>query len=86
MNIATRIHILYDVFKGLHYLHSLTLPLIHRDLTAPNILLTEDLTAKIGDLGVSRYVFCDKGFFENELETKMRLILNVGKQRQKCKT
>ncbi|XP_064395533.1 ankyrin repeat and protein kinase domain-containing protein 1-like isoform X4 [Halichondria panicea] len=55
-NIATRIHILYDVFKGLHYLHSLTLPLIHRDLTAPNILLTEDLTAKIRDLGVSRYV------------------------------
>ena len=55
-NIATRIHILYDVSKGLHYLHSLTPPLIHRDLTAPNILLTEDLTAKIGDLGVSRYV------------------------------
>ena len=25
-NIATRIHILYDVSKGLHYLHSLTLP------------------------------------------------------------
>ena len=56
MNIATRIHILYDVSKGLHYLHSLSPPLIHRDLTAPNILLTEDLTAKIGDLGVSRYV------------------------------
>ncbi len=64
-NIATRIHILYDVSKGLRYLHSLTPPLIHRDLTAPNILLTEDLTAKIGDLGVSRYVFfCNKGFFK----------------------
>ena len=55
-NLAIRIHILYDVSKGLHYLHSLTPPLIHRDLTAPNILLTEDLTAKIGDLGVSRYM------------------------------
>ena len=63
-NIATRIHILYDVSKGLHYLHCRTPPLIHRDLTAPNILLTEDLTAKIGDLGVSRYVclfVCNKG-------------------------
>ena len=63
-NIATRIHILYNVSKGLHYLHCLTPPLIHRDLTAPNILLTEDLTAKIGDLGVSRYVclfVCNKG-------------------------
>ena len=55
-DLAIKIHILYDVSKGLHYLHSLTPPLIHRDLTAPNVLLTEDLTAKIGDLGVSRYV------------------------------
>ncbi len=54
--LATRLHILYDVSKGLCYLHSRTPPLIHRDLTAPNILLTEDLTAKIGDLGMSRYV------------------------------
>ncbi len=59
-NITTRIRILYDASKGLHYLHSLTPPLIHRDLTAPNILLTEDLTAKIGDLGVSRYVDLEK--------------------------
>ena len=51
-----RISILYNVSKGLHYLHSFTPPLIHRDLTAFNILLTEDLTAKIADLGVSRYV------------------------------
>ncbi len=54
--LTTRIHILYDVSKGLCYLHSLTPPLLHRDLTAPNIMLTEDLTAKIIDLGVSRYV------------------------------
>ena len=54
--LCDRLHILYDVSEGLHYLHSQTPPLIHRDLTAPNVLLTEDLTAKIGDLGVSRYV------------------------------
>ncbi len=55
-DLSTKIHILYDVSKGLCYLHSLTPPLIHRDLTASNVLLTEDLTAKIGDLGMSRYV------------------------------
>ena len=52
--LSDRLQILYDVSKGLHYMH--TLLLIHRDLTAFNILLTEDLTAKIADLGVSRYL------------------------------
>ena len=51
-----RLHILHDVSKGISYLHSQNPSLIHRDLTAPNVLLTEDLTAKIGDLGVSRYI------------------------------
>ena len=54
--LCDQLHILYDVSKGLDYLHSQNPPLIHRDLTAPNILLTEKLMAKIGDLGVSRYV------------------------------
>ena len=57
---AQRIHILWDVSKGLDYLHSQSPPLIHRDLTAPNVLLTEDLKAKIGDLGVSRYLDPEK--------------------------
>ena len=51
-----RISILCDVSKGLHYLHGLTPPLIHRDLTAMNVLLTKEHMAKIGDLGVSRFV------------------------------
>ena len=46
--------ILYDVALGLHYLHSQTPPIIHRDLSANNVLLTPYMTAKIGDLGVAR--------------------------------
>lgn len=46
--------ILHDVSLGLNYLHNQTPPIIHRDLSSNNILLTSGLTAKISDLGVAR--------------------------------
>ena len=46
--------ILNDVCCGLHYLHSRTPPIVHRDLTPNNILLCQHLRAKITDLGVAR--------------------------------
>ena len=44
--------ILRDVAYGLAYLHSRDI--IHRDLNAGNVLLTESLRAKIADLGVAK--------------------------------
>ena len=46
--------ILHDVALGLCYLHSQTSPIIHRDLSSNNVLLTANMTAKISDLGVAR--------------------------------
>ena len=46
--------ILHDVALGLYYLHSQTPAVIHRDLSANNVLLTYNMTAKIADLGVAR--------------------------------
>ena len=46
--------ILLDVAKGLNYLHCKRPPIVHRDLTANNILLTSNFVAKISDLSVSR--------------------------------
>jgi serine/threonine protein kinase len=54
----TKLSILLDVSSGLLYLHTqLAKPIIHRDLTATNVLLTDDLKqAKIADLGVSKLI------------------------------
>ena len=52
--LVVKTHILYDVACGLHYLHSQEKPVVHRDLTASNILLSEDLVAKIADLGLAK--------------------------------
>ena len=48
--------ILHDVALGLCYLHSQTPPIIHRDLSSNNVLLTPNTTAKISDLGVARII------------------------------
>lgn len=46
--------ILTDVALALRYLHEKIKPVIHRDLHASNILLTESFTAKISDLGIAK--------------------------------
>jgi len=52
--IEVKLSILLDVSYGLLYLHTHPLKIIHRDLTAANILLTRDKRAKLADLGVSK--------------------------------
>ena len=46
--------ILHDVALGLHYLHGQTPPIIHRDLSSNNVLLTPNMNARVSDLGVAR--------------------------------
>lgn len=52
----TTTSIFLDIAQGLKYLHSQDPPLIHRDLTSNNVLLTEKLQAKIADLGTSKFL------------------------------
>ncbi len=46
--------ILHSVALGLNFLHTHNPPIIHRDLTANNVLLTENMGAKIADLGMAK--------------------------------
>jgi len=46
--------ILDDVATALCYLHGQNPVIIHRDLSANNVLLTSDMRAKISDMGVAR--------------------------------
>ena len=51
-----KISILYDVSLGLSFLHNHKPQILHRDLSPNNIMLTTELVAKIGDLGVAKVV------------------------------
>ena len=50
----TQTSIMLDIAEGLKYIHNLSPPMVHRDLTSSNVLLTDTLQAKITDLGVSK--------------------------------
>jgi len=51
-----KLTILDEVCLGIRYLHSRNPPIVHRDLTPNNILMSHCLQAKITDLGVAKIV------------------------------
>ena len=57
--VERKVYILRDTARGLDYLHSHTPAIIHRDLTAKNVLLDSELRAKIADFGNSRIMDLD---------------------------
>ena len=54
--IGTKLSIIKDVALGLRYLHTHNPPIIHRDLSSNNVLLSKGMEGKIGDLGTTRLV------------------------------
>ena len=59
LSVERKVSILHDTASGLNYLHSQTPAIIHRDLTAKNVLLDSQLRAKIADFGNSRIMDLD---------------------------
>ena len=50
-----KLSLLCDITRGLRYLHNHSPSIIHRDLSSNNVLVTEGIVAKIGDLGTMRF-------------------------------
>ena len=51
--------LLYDVSLGLRYLHAHEPPIVHRDLSPNNVLVTSHLEAKVTDLGLAKGVLLE---------------------------
>ena len=58
--LTTKLGILYDVSDGLSFLHSRRPSIVHCNLSSNNVLLTSQLVAKIGDLGVAKLLRSDE--------------------------
>ena len=59
LGLPAKLAILYDVASGLDYLHRCKPAIIHRDLTARNVLLDSKKTAKIADFGNALFMDLD---------------------------
>ncbi|XP_044409978.1 probable LRR receptor-like serine/threonine-protein kinase At3g47570 [Triticum aestivum] len=55
LSLAQRLDIVVDIVDAVEYLHNYCQPLvIHCDLKPSNILLAQDMSARVGDFGISR--------------------------------
>ena len=69
IEMAAKISILCDVSNGLNFLHTRKPTVMHRDLSSNNVMLTNKLVAKIGDLGVAKVVRADSTKTRSKLTT-----------------
>ena len=54
--LGVKCSVLQDVARGLLFLHSHSPPIVHRDLSARNVLLNSAMEAKLADFGVARII------------------------------
>jgi len=70
-----RYGILRDVALGLVYLHEHSPPIIHRDLSASNVLLTSNMNVKLSDLGVAKILNLTPAQMAKIMQTKHLLYM-----------
>jgi serine/threonine protein kinase len=73
LSLEQRLDIALDVMEALDYLHNhCQTPIVHCDLKPSNILLAEDMSARVGDFGISRILL------ENASKTLQNLNSTTG--------
>ncbi|XP_059458515.1 LRR receptor-like serine/threonine-protein kinase EFR [Corylus avellana] len=70
LNLLQRLNIAIDVASVLHYLHDhCETPIVHCDLKPSNILLDNDMIAKVGDFGLARILSTTNDDSQNQTST-----------------
>ena len=71
-----KLSMLLDVSRGLWYLHTHYPPIVHRDLSPNNVLLTSQFVAKISDLGVAKVIQADSTKTKTRAPGTVDLVIN----------
>jgi len=70
LNLLQRLNIAIDVGFALHYLHDhCETPIIHCDLKPSNVLLDNDMIAKVSDFGLARIIFTTNDVSQDQTST-----------------
>jgi serine/threonine protein kinase len=70
LNLLQRLNIVIDVASALRYLHDhCETPVIHCDLKPSNVLLDDDMIAKVSDFGLARIISTTNDDSQNQTST-----------------
>ncbi|XP_047057268.1 probable LRR receptor-like serine/threonine-protein kinase At3g47570 [Lolium rigidum] len=79
LSLVQRLGIAVDIADGLSYLHdSCDPPIVHCDLKPGNVLLDDDMTARIGDFGLAKLLLLDPAAGAGNTESTIGIRGTIG--------